>query len=268
MPCPARCAIAPRCEIRDGWSPFSGSSMRIRGVGCRYGSAANASQYSMPSLSRSAPTLRPSRSSTPSTLVVRDALVSWIDLVVGNSTVNRLLISRNTRSRLDKNAHTPRRGRVLAQSIPARCLPESGSSAAASHRGRGGGASRRRWLLSASGLQPAALGAASPDAGGAGGRSSSTSPVRFRRCSSSVAKSRLIDASTVPEARSVAAAGSRNAQRAGWPRAASRSAIAWAGSPTLIVVMPIARAGLRLMPRSSRNTHCSGGTPTTSQARA
>jgi len=85
---------------------------------------------------------------------------------------------------------------------------------------------------------------------------------------SQFAKSRLMDASTVPEARSVGVAGSSRPQRTGWPSTASRSAIAWAGSPTLIVVMPIARAGLRLMPRSSRNTHSSGRTPTTSQARA
>ena len=40
------------------------------------------------------------------------------------------------------------------------------------------------------------------------------------------------------------------------PSACSSSASATAGSLTLIVVMPIARAGLRLMPRSSRNTAC------------
>ena len=38
------------------------------------------------------------------------------------------------------------------------------------------------------------------------------------------------------------------------------SASAAPGSATLIVVMPIARAGLRLMPRSSRNTQASGAT--------
>jgi hypothetical protein len=36
------------------------------------------------------------------------------------------------------------------------------------------------------------------------------------------------------------------------PVAASSSAIAWAPLSTLIVVMPMARAGFRLMPRSSR----------------
>ena len=35
---------------------------------------------------------------------------------------------------------------------------------------------------------------------------------------------------------------------------------------TLIVVMPIARAGLRFTPRSSRNTHSAGSTPSCSQA--
>ena len=38
------------------------------------------------------------------------------------------------------------------------------------------------------------------------------------------------------------------------------------GSSTLIVVMPISRAGLRLMPRSSRKTHSVGSTPSRSQA--
>ena len=34
--------------------------------------------------------------------------------------------------------------------------------------------------------------------------------------------------------------------------------MAWAAFSTLIVVMPMARAGLRLMPRSSRKTHVVG----------
>jgi hypothetical protein len=38
-------------------------------------------------------------------------------------------------------------------------------------------------------------------------------------------------------------------------RICSRSKIAWLAERTLIVVMPISRAGLRLIPRSSRNTH-------------
>ena len=47
---------------------------------------------------------------------------------------------------------------------------------------------------------------------------------------------------------------------------ADSSPSAWSPSSTLIVVMPIARAGLRLMPRSSRNTHAAGSTPSPSQA--
>ena len=43
-------------------------------------------------------------------------------------------------------------------------------------------------------------------------------------------------------------------------------AMACSGRPTLIVVMPIAAAGLRLMPRSSRKTHSAGSTPSSSQA--
>ena len=36
--------------------------------------------------------------------------------------------------------------------------------------------------------------------------------------------------------------------------------MAWSALSTLMVVMPIAAAGLRLMPRSSRNTHSAGST--------
>ena len=50
------------------------------------------------------------------------------------------------------------------------------------------------------------------------------------------------------------------------PEHASRSAIACSGETTLIVVIPIAFAGLRLMPRSSRNTTSSGSTPAVRQA--
>src|SRR5687768_13577494 len=50
------------------------------------------------------------------------------------------------------------------------------------------------------------------------------------------------------------------------PSTASSSAIATAGSPTLIVVMPIARAGFRLIPRSSKNTHSGGSTPSSRHA--
>ena len=47
---------------------------------------------------------------------------------------------------------------------------------------------------------------------------------------------------------------------------ASSSARASSGSTTLIVVMPIARAGLRLMPRSSRNTASVGATAAAARA--
>ncbi len=52
------------------------------------------------------------------------------------------------------------------------------------------------------------------------------------------------------------------------PSTCSSSVSAVAGSSTLMVVMPISRAGLRLIPRSSRNTHSSGSTPSSSHARA
>ena len=59
----------------------------------------------------------------------------------------------------------------------------------------------------------------------------------------------------------------RSPQNSGWPRAASSSASACASVSTLIVAMPMARAGFRLMPRSSRKTQACGSTPSRSQAR-
>ena len=56
-------------------------------------------------------------------------------------------------------------------------------------------------------------------------------------------------------------------QDSGWPRTASSSASAWASVSTLIVAMPMARAGFRLIPRSSRKTQACGSTPRRSQAR-
>ena len=55
-------------------------------------------------------------------------------------------------------------------------------------------------------------------------------------------------------------------QRSGNDTTDSRSVMAWSGSPTLIVVMPMARAGLRLMPRSSRKTTSVGSTAASSHA--
>ena len=55
-------------------------------------------------------------------------------------------------------------------------------------------------------------------------------------------------------------------QVSGKPTTASSSSSAWAAFSTLIVVMPIAFAGLRLMPRSSRKTHISGLTSSSSHA--
>ena len=55
-------------------------------------------------------------------------------------------------------------------------------------------------------------------------------------------------------------------QANGKPTTASRSARACCGPSTLIVVIPIARAGFRLIPRSSRNTQASGFTSSSSQA--
>ncbi len=55
-------------------------------------------------------------------------------------------------------------------------------------------------------------------------------------------------------------------QRNGMPSAASSSVMAMSGSPTLIVRIPIAAAGLRLTPRSSRNTQSAGLTSSSSQA--
>ena len=52
----------------------------------------------------------------------------------------------------------------------------------------------------------------------------------------------------------------------GCSRTRSSSASAWSGSPTLMVRIPRARAGLRLTPRSSRNTDSSGSTPSVAQA--
>ena len=48
---------------------------------------------------------------------------------------------------------------------------------------------------------------------------------------------------------------------------ASGSTAATAEPSTYGVVIPMALAGLRLMPRSSRNTHSGGVTPRSSQAR-
>ena len=50
------------------------------------------------------------------------------------------------------------------------------------------------------------------------------------------------------------------------PSTDSRSVMAWSALSTLMVVMPMAAAGLRLMPRSSRNTHSAGSTASSSQA--
>ena len=57
-----------------------------------------------------------------------------------------------------------------------------------------------------------------------------------------------------------------SAQPSGKPTTASSWAIASAGSTTLIVVMPMAAAGLRFTPRSSRNTTSAGSTAHVSQA--
>ena len=56
--------------------------------------------------------------------------------------------------------------------------------------------------------------------------------------------------------------------RTGKPTAASSAARASSGSTTLIVVIPMARAGLRLTPRSSRNTASSGSMSSSAQARS
>ena len=50
-------------------------------------------------------------------------------------------------------------------------------------------------------------------------------------------------------------------QPRGKPTRTASSVRAWAGSNTLMVAIPMARAGLRLTPRSSRNTHDEGVTP-------
>ena len=63
-----------------------------------------------------------------------------------------------------------------------------------------------------------------------------------------------------------AAAARPHLQRIVTPRTCSSSARATSGSSTLIVVMPISRAGLRFTPRSSRKTHSDGSTPSCSQA--
>ena len=55
-------------------------------------------------------------------------------------------------------------------------------------------------------------------------------------------------------------------QLSGIESTASRSSIACRAVSTLIVVIPIALAGLRLMPRSSRNTTCSGATSAAAHA--
>ncbi len=55
-------------------------------------------------------------------------------------------------------------------------------------------------------------------------------------------------------------------QRSSSPSTDSRSVMACSASTTLIVVMPMAAAGLRLMPRSSRKTHSAGSTASSSQA--
>ncbi len=65
------------------------------------------------------------------------------------------------------------------------------------------------------------------------------------------------------ERRDLAHSFSRTA-RSRAPSTARRSP--WSGSSTLIVVIPISRAGLRLMPRSSRKTHSVGSTPSRSHA--
>ena len=52
----------------------------------------------------------------------------------------------------------------------------------------------------------------------------------------------------------------------GKPRTCSSSARATAGSVTLIVSMPMRRAGLRFTPRSSRNTASEGSMPSVVQA--
>ncbi len=59
----------------------------------------------------------------------------------------------------------------------------------------------------------------------------------------------------------------KSAGRLHSPSSAANSVAATTGSITLIVVMPIARAGLRLTPRSSRNTQRPGATARRSQAR-
>jgi len=63
-----------------------------------------------------------------------------------------------------------------------------------------------------------------------------------------------------------ARAGRSHLMTMGCSRTRSSSANAWSGSLTLMVRMPRARAGLRLTPRSSRNTDSSGFTPIVAQA--
>jgi hypothetical protein len=69
-----------------------------------------------------------------------------------------------------------------------------------------------------------------------------------------------------PPERRQARAGRSHLMTMGCSRTRSNSANAWSGSLTLIVRMPRARAGLRLTPRSSRNTDSSGCTPIVAQA--
>src|SRR5581483_2667579 len=55
-------------------------------------------------------------------------------------------------------------------------------------------------------------------------------------------------------------------QRSANPTTASNSVSAASGSTTLIVVIPMAAAGLRFTPRSSRNATSDGSTPSSSHA--
>jgi hypothetical protein len=51
-----------------------------------------------------------------------------------------------------------------------------------------------------------------------------------------------------------------------WPKSALKSAIAWAALITFTVPMPMARAGFKLMPKSSKKIHASGAKPSREQA--
>src|SRR5262249_28653315 len=77
-----------------------------------------------------------------------------------------------------------------------------------------------------------------------------------------IERGRVLQVSGGDRARAAFHASARN----GMPTIACSASIARSGSPTLMVCMPSARAGFRLMPRSSRYTQRSGGTPNRSQA--